>query len=115
MKMTDDMKYGLSESTIKKIQHVFETFPKVEKAVLYGSRAKGNYKNSSDIDLTLFGREINWRRCSEIAEHLDDLLLPYTIDLSVFDQLKHPALKDHIERVGQVFYQRKGSDQYNQF
>lgn len=101
------MKYGLNDSTIEKIQHVFETSSKVDKVVLYGSRAKGNYRTGSDIDLTLFGTELNQQSCSTIAEALDDLLLPYTIDLSVFDQLKHPALEAHIERVGQVFYQRK--------
>ena len=76
-------------------------------AILYGSRAKGNFKKGSDIDLTLFGAELNQQSCSTIAEALDDLLLPYTIDLSVFDQLKHPALEAHIERVGKMFYQRK--------
>ena len=101
------MKYGLSDGTIEKIQNVLEGFPEVEKAVLYGSRAKGNYRPGSDIDLTLFGTELDQQRCSAIAEALDDLLLPYTIDLSVFDQLRHPALEAHLARVGQVFYQRK--------
>ena len=101
------MKYGLNDSTIEKIQHVFETFSEIDKVVLYGSRAKGNYRDGSDIDLTLFGAELNQQSCSTIAEALDDLLLPYTIDLSVFDQLKHPALEAHIERVGKIFYQRK--------
>jgi len=101
------MKYGLNESTIEKIQHVFETFPEIDKVVLYGSRAKGNYRTGSDIDLTLFGAELNQQSCSAIAEALDDLLLPYSIDLSIFDQLKYPALEAHIERVGKIFYQRK--------
>ena len=101
------MKYGLNDSTIEKIQHVLETFSEIDKVVLYGSRAKGNYRAGSDIDLTLFGAELNQQSCSTIAEALDDLLLPYTIDLSVFDQLKHPALEAHIERVGKMFYQRK--------
>jgi predicted nucleotidyltransferase len=101
------MKFGLSDRTIEKIQHVFEGFPEIDKAVLYGSRAKGNYQPGSDIDLTLFGTGLDHQRLSAIAEALDDLLLPYTIDLSVFDQLRHPALEAHIERVGQVFYQRK--------
>lgn len=100
------MKYGLSDGTIEKIQHIFEGFPEIDKAVLYGSRAKGNYRPGSDIDLTLFGKELDQQRCSAIAEALDDLLLPYTIDLSIYDQLRHPALEAHIERVGQVFYQR---------
>ncbi|MDR3183270.1 MAG: nucleotidyltransferase domain-containing protein, partial [Planctomycetaceae bacterium] len=49
------MRYGLSEETIEKINGVLSQHTAVEKAVIYGSRAKGNYKNGSDIDLTLFG------------------------------------------------------------
>jgi predicted nucleotidyltransferase len=100
------MKFGLSDSTIMKMQHVFEKYSQVDKVVVYGSRAKGNFRPGSDIDLTLFGKELDQQQCSDIAEALDDLFLPYMIDLSVFDQLKHSDLKEHIGRVGQVFYQR---------
>jgi uncharacterized protein len=97
---------GLSEDTIRKICNVFSAHPKVEKAVLYGSRAKGNYKNGSDIDLTLFGPDLDHRDLSDIIDELDELLLPYTIDLSIFEKLDHENLRDHIERVGVIFYQR---------
>ena len=100
------MKYGLSESTIGKIQHVLAQFPAVEKAIVYGSRAKGNFKPGSDIDLTLCGTALTSAMCSNVAEALDDLLLPYTIDLSVFERLNHASLREHIERVGVVFYER---------
>lgn len=100
------MNHGLSEATVEKICGVFARFPEVEKAVLYGSRAKGNYKAGSDIDLTLYGEQLTSRLCATIASELDDLLLPYTIDLSVFDELNHAKLREHIDRVGVVFYQR---------
>ena len=100
------MRYGLSESTLTKIQSVFASFSQVEKAILYGSRAKGNYKPASDIDLTLYGASLTTSLCGDIAESLDDLLLPYTIDLSVFEELEHAKLREHIERVGVVFYER---------
>lgn len=103
------MKYGLPERTIQAIRATLAGFPEVEQAVLYGSRAKGNYKPGSDIDMTLFGAALTPRLCATIAEALDDLLLPYTIDLSLFAELKHPALEDHIRRVGQVLYQRGDS------
>jgi predicted nucleotidyltransferase len=48
-------RFGLTETTIQKINGIFTRYPQVEKTVLYGSRAKGNFKNGSDIDLTLFG------------------------------------------------------------
>lgn len=100
------MKYGLPDQTVEKICSVFVRFPEVERAVLYGSRAKGNYKPGSDIDLTLFGANLTLSLCATIADALDDLLLPYSIDLSVFAELKHPELQAHIERVGVVLYQR---------
>ena len=100
------MKFGLSDSTIAIIQGVFELYPQIDKVIVYGSRAKGNYRPGSDIDLTLFGNELNQRHCSDIAEELDELLLPYMIDLSIFDQLNHSDLKEHIRRIGKIFYQR---------
>jgi predicted nucleotidyltransferase len=100
------MKYGLTDSTLEKLRSVFARFPEVEKAVLYGSRAKGNYKTGSDIDLTLHGAALTQRLCGVIAEALDDLLLPYSIDLSLFDTLDNADLREHIERVGVVLYAR---------
>ena len=99
-------KFGLSDTTIEKICEVFAGFPAIEKAVLYGSRAKGNFKAGSDIDLTLYGVTLSRDLRSTVACALDDLMLPYTIDLSVFDTLNHAELKEHIERVGVVFYER---------
>ena len=49
------MKFGLSESTIKRIHSVLVRYPQVETTVVYGSRAKGHYKPGSNIDLTLYG------------------------------------------------------------
>ena len=101
------MSYGLPEATIARIQGVLARFGEVEKAVLYGSRAKGNYRAGSDIDLTLYGSALSFDQLGTIASELDDLLLPYTIDLSIFEQLGHPELREHIERVGVVFYKRQ--------
>lgn len=100
------MNHGLTEATVEKIQGVFARFPEIEKAVLYGSRAKGNFKTGSDIDLTLYGTTLTPHLCATIADTLDDLLLPYTIDLSIFDELEHDKLREHIEREGIVFYER---------
>jgi type I restriction enzyme S subunit len=101
------MKYGLGEPVIKKICAVFARFPAIEKAVLYGSRAKGNYKDGSDIDLTLYGDALTAQDLANIADALDELLLPYMFDLSLYADLDHAKLRDHIERVGVVFYARK--------
>ena len=101
------MSYGLPEAAIARIQGVLARFGEVEKALLYGSRAKGNYRAGSDIDLTLCGPALSFDQLGMIASELDDLLLPHTIDLSIFEQLGNPDLRQHIERVGVVFYERK--------
>lgn len=94
------MQYGLSEEVIKGIQSVLRKYQKVEKTVLYGSRAKGNYRPNSDIDLTLFGNELDLATKFKIETDLDDLLLPYKIDLSVFHSIENLDLIDHINRRG---------------
>jgi predicted nucleotidyltransferase len=98
--------HGLSEKTVEQIQGVFVNFSELEKVVLYGSRAKGTHRSGSDIDLTLYGSGLNHTLLTRIKNELDDLLLPYDMDISLFEDLNHPALLDHIERVGQVFYER---------
>lgn len=102
--------FGLSAATLDKIRRVLAQHPTVQRAVVYGSRAKGNYRPGSDIDLTLHaapGEHIGHRELANILDEIDDLLLPYMVDLSVFDQLDNPALRDHITRVGQVLYERE--------
>jgi predicted nucleotidyltransferase len=101
------MKYGLKEATIQKICAVFAKFPQVDKAMLYGSRAKGNYKNGSDIDLTLCGdADLTLDVLYKIMHELDDLLLPYTIDLSIFSDISDPDVVEHIRRLGVTFYEK---------
>ncbi|MFN8388475.1 MAG: nucleotidyltransferase domain-containing protein [Anaerolineales bacterium] len=100
-------RFGLKETTIQKLCGVFAKYPQVSKAVLYGSRAKGNYKNGSDIDLTLHGgADLTLNVMYKILDEIDDLLLPYTIDLSIYRTLSDPDFIDHIQRVGITFYDK---------
>ena len=100
------MNHGLSDETVRRMAAVFSHYPEIEKAVLYGSRAKGNFRNGSDIDLTLMGEKLDSTILGRIDWELDDLLLPYKIDLSLFSKLTHPELIEHIRRVGITFYER---------
>ncbi len=103
------MEFGLSKSTVEAIQSVFEHYPQIDKVVLYGSRAKGNYKEGSDIDLSLIGRGIDRRVLNRIELDLDELMLPYTIDLCAYEGLQNAQFKEHIQRVGKLFFTRSGS------
>ncbi len=98
------MNFGLKEETILKITSVFVRFPQIEKAVIYGSRAKGNFKEGSDIDLILIGENLDLTLINEIDTEIDDLLLPYSFDISIYHQLENPDLIHHINRVGKTFY-----------
>lgn len=100
-------RFGLSEATIQKLCAVLAHYPQVEKAVLYGSRATGTYRNGSDIDLALFGDDLNLQTLCKIMDAIDDLMLPYSVDLVIFGQVSDPDLKTHIQQAGVVFYQRK--------
>jgi predicted nucleotidyltransferase len=98
------MRYGLAEETVLKISQVMVQFPAVEEVVIYGSRAKGNFKASSDIDIVLKGNDINLQLLSRITLKLDDLLLPYKFDLSIYNHIVNSELLDHIDRVGQTLW-----------
>ena len=100
--------FGLKENHIKDIHSVFSRYSSVEKVLIYGSRAKGNYHAASNIDLTLYGDGLTLDTLLKIENELDDLLLPYKIDLSIFHKIENPDLIDHINRVGKEFYVSEG-------
>ncbi len=75
------MRFGLTEETIEKINGIFIKNKEIENVILYGSRAKGNYKNGSDIDISLLGENLNSSIIDKIINDIDDLLLPYTFDI----------------------------------
>lgn len=99
--------FGLSEKDIQSVRDTLREFPKVSEAIIYGSRAKGNYRPGSDIDLTLKGGGLSHHDLLDIELALDDLLLPYKMDLSLHHQLDNPQLLDHITRAGKLFYKAK--------
>lgn len=101
------MKFGLKPETITKINSVFIKHPEVEEVIIYGSRAKGNYRNGSDIDITLIGKKLTDQIRSKIYWDIDDLNMPYLFDISIFNQLKSSDLEEHINRVGKIFYSKK--------
>jgi len=97
-------RFGLKPDTIAKINDVFARHQQIQCAILYGSRAKSTYRHSSDIDLTLVAPDLCLTDLFRIEQQLDDLLLPYQIDLSLLHQIQDTSLLDHIHRCGVVFY-----------
>ena len=78
----------------------------VERVILFGSRAKGNYRDGSDIDLCLYGN-ISLGQIYILQDLLDDLMLPYKFDLIVYNTINNPELIEHIERVGVALYTKE--------
>lgn len=101
--------FGLKPEVITQINKIFAEYPEISKAILYGSRANGNYKNGSDIDLTLISDRLNHRQLLQIQNQIDDLLLPYSVDLSILSYIDNLHLIEHIDRVGITFYERTPS------
>ncbi|QIM63616.1 hypothetical protein A1D29_10110 [Pasteurellaceae bacterium Orientalotternb1] len=100
-------KFGLNAKNTKIICDILAKYPEVETAIIYGSRAMGNYRAGSDVDLTFKGENLTGRILSGIWHDLDESDSPYLFDLSIYHQLTHQPFIDHIDRVGQIFYQRE--------
>ena len=84
----------------------FAAESRITRALIYGSRAKGNYRRGSDIDIALDAPRMTYEDCLRLAATLDDLMLPWRIDLSLLHQIDNPALLEHIARVGKPFWTR---------
>lgn len=93
-------RFGLSKKTIEQLKSVFAQYPEISTIILYGSRAKGTHKPGSDIDLTLVSETLSHHQLLTIENQIDDLLLPYRVDLSLFRAIDNPDLIKHIQRVG---------------
>lgn len=101
------MKYGIKEEQWDMLCNVFAKIPRIEKVILYGSRAKGTYKPFSDVDITLVGNDLSTTDLADTMNAIDDLLLPYIFDVSLYHKLKNPELLDHISRRGIAVYNKE--------
>lgn len=101
--------FGLNLRERRLLVTVFRRHPEIEEVRIFGSRAKGNHDLSSDIDLAFWGN-INSQLLGRLAGELDELPLPYTFDLSIYDHIQNHDLKDHIDRAGSTLYRRTSSE-----
>jgi len=109
------MKFGLKQHIIDGIVSVFEQYSKVDKATIFGSRAKGNYRPDSDIDIAIKGQDLDYKDVTDISSLLDDLNIGLSIDLLNYNSIKEHALKEHIDRVGIEFYSRWKKMKFSDF
>lgn len=95
---------GLLPSDIEIICEVLKKYPKVKEALFFGSRAKGNHRPGSDIDIAVKGHGTEFLTAQISGELNDETSLPYTFDVIALEALDNSELKEHIFRVGLPFY-----------
>ena len=100
------MEFGLNDQEVSALRDVFAAFPEVEEAIIYGSRARGTNRVSSDIDITLKGKDLTYLQLALLDAQIDDLYLPYFVDLSLFSKLRNEDLLESINREGKVLYRK---------
>jgi type I restriction enzyme S subunit len=100
------MRFGLNENIIEKLIAVFEANSKVDKAIVFGSRAKGNYRPDSDIDIAIKGNNISLNDVLKMNSAFDESGIKYKVDLVDYDSIKEKELSAHIDRVGIELYSR---------
>src|SRR5512133_581887 len=100
--MTD---FGLSDKTIEILKKYFTKFSQIKMVKIYGSRAIGNFRNGSDIDFAIFG-DIDKNLIKQIAYEIDELETPYMFDITDYNTIQNAYLKEHIDRVGKIFFER---------
>ncbi|MDD1723827.1 MAG: nucleotidyltransferase domain-containing protein [Methanospirillum sp.] len=105
--LADNRATGLSDLQISRIRDVFSSCLKVNKVILFGSRAMGSYRNGSDIDIALAGPELTWYDILHLHTRIDDLNLPFFVDIVHVQSVENPDLLDHIHRVGKILFSRE--------
>jgi predicted nucleotidyltransferase len=100
------MKFGLEQTQIVDIQKIISSNSRIEQVILFGSRAKGNYRPGSDIDMAVVGGELKLDDLLEIGIELEALNYPMKFDLVLYHQVKDDEVLDHIRRVGIRFYEK---------
>lgn len=93
--------YGLTENTYKKIKEVVEAYKNYTFKV-FGSRARGDFKSNSDIDIAIEGN-INKEKQIEIMNCFDLLDIPYTIDIIFVCEIEKEELLQSIKRDGVIY------------
>lgn len=94
------IKIGLKLHQYQLLNDVILSNPLVERAWVFGSRALGTFKESSDIDIALEGQALTLNEIALMLDTLDQSSLPYKVDLSIKHKITSPELLAHIEQHG---------------
>lgn len=98
------MTFGLASAIVTDFNRIFRHFSEIERVLIFGSRAKNTYKDSSDIDLAVIAPTMADDTFAQLWNAIDDLPLVFKVDLLHWDKLTDERLKTKILREGQLFY-----------
>jgi len=99
--------FGLREDDIASIRHILSSYPEVRTGLIFGSRAKGNFKNGSDVDIALKGNDLTFKLILKISTELnEETLMPYHFDVLNYHTIQNEELIHHIDRIGVPFYEQ---------
>src|SRR5690554_5937163 len=102
------MKFGLKEEDLTYIIRRIKEYDEIVKASIFGSRVKDNYKPGSDIDIAIFGENVDFNTVSSLHAKLEEEgPLPYFFDIVDYTHLNHKELQDHIDRIGKVIFEKE--------
>lgn len=114
MKVQQKKRYGLSESDLQLILVATKAIPEIEQLILFGSRAKGNNKPGSDVDLAIKGKTVVYDTVLQLSNRLNEQLpMPYFFDVVNYLSIQERKLIEHIDNAGIVIFDRNKKDQSN--
>ncbi len=107
--MTNNEKFGLSQKSLSEVIGVFRNYMEIDEAKLFGSRAMGNFKNGSDIDIAILGDAISLSLILKLKNDFEESSLPYFVDIVNYNSISNPELKRHIDQNGITLYVKSDS------
>ena len=103
---TDWHTTGISERFIKELLDYCSNHPKITRVVLFGSRARGDHSNRSDIDLAITTQNCSHTVQNLISQEIEDMTTPYKIDILFTDRLQKEKLLFNINQEGVIIYEQ---------
>jgi predicted nucleotidyltransferase len=97
-----DLKYGIESDDLNEIVQVIKQNKKITQIIHFSSRAKGNFRQGSDLDLALIASDLTLDELLDIKVNLYELMLPFNVDLVNYNKISNNDLLEHINRIGKL-------------
>ena len=98
--------YGLTDKSYNELLQILASFPEIEEAIIYGSRARGDFWRASDVDLSIKGKDFTRHTLARLNDKLYESHIPQIFDTHIYTSIKNPYFKNNVDREGIVFYSK---------